>query len=335
MESLEHLEISKVILSVAAHRQAEAFCSQQKDPSKAEQVYLNTLAIYAVDEYLRSLGISTALDESDSVQIVNQTLTNGADLRLPDIGQLECRLIDHDAEAMYVPEEVWGDRIGYIAVQLSEDCSEASLLGFVKAVDSISIPLSKLESLSAFLDYLEQLETQTQAQEEQVLVTSATRFPEKKPINRLSQWLDHTLESGWQLIEDIKYEWSTPQSEPAIAFRHARASQNVADSELIQYGKSLNFNQYGEENNIQLVVGLRSQPNHQYQVRVRLYPAGDRYLTPGLEVSLVNNIGKVVSQNQMPPHQPYFEMMLGLNKGDSFGVRISDSQTTAEESFAF
>jgi Protein of unknown function (DUF1822) len=58
-----------VPLSNNAHRWAEDFAREQDNPSKGRQVYLNTLAVYAVYSYLKWLNIEAALNQSDSWHI--------------------------------------------------------------------------------------------------------------------------------------------------------------------------------------------------------------------------------------------------------------------------
>ena len=55
-----------VPLSFEAHSIAQHFQRQQSPTQKAKQVYLNTLAVYAVDFYLRCLGFELNPEQSDS-----------------------------------------------------------------------------------------------------------------------------------------------------------------------------------------------------------------------------------------------------------------------------
>jgi hypothetical protein len=54
-------EASNFTVSVLrpAHQLAEKFCQHQSNLQKAEQVYLNTLAVYAVNYHLQCLGFET------------------------------------------------------------------------------------------------------------------------------------------------------------------------------------------------------------------------------------------------------------------------------------
>jgi hypothetical protein len=51
--------IFTVPLALEAHSRAEEFRRYQSNPGKAKQVYLNTLAVYAVHVYLQCRGFET------------------------------------------------------------------------------------------------------------------------------------------------------------------------------------------------------------------------------------------------------------------------------------
>ncbi|EGJ34491.1 MULTISPECIES: DUF1822 family protein [Moorena] len=146
-----------VTLPEAAHQLAEKRCQQQSNLEKAEQVYLNTLVVYAVNEYLQGLGFETDLESSDSQKEIMQTFLDVADLVVKNYGKLECKPVSPDAEFVYVPEEVWQDRIAYIAVLLNHSLTEAKLLGFVENVATNELPLRKLQPMAYFPGYLQDL----------------------------------------------------------------------------------------------------------------------------------------------------------------------------------
>ena len=123
--------IFTVPLALEAHSRAEQFRRYQSNPDKAKQVYLNTLAVYAVNMYLQCRGFETDLETSDSWNPAMQMLLDTADLVVKNRGRLECRPVLPNAEVVCTPAEVWSERIGYVAVRLSESLREATLLGFV------------------------------------------------------------------------------------------------------------------------------------------------------------------------------------------------------------
>jgi hypothetical protein len=74
-------------------------------------------------------------------------------------GKLECRPVQPDTEIVYVPEEVWEERIGYIAVQLDASLQEATLWGFTAIVSTCEVALSELRALDQLPNYLSQFQS--------------------------------------------------------------------------------------------------------------------------------------------------------------------------------
>jgi hypothetical protein len=146
-----------VPLTLESHQIAQKFHEQQSNWKKAKQVYLNTLAVYAVKFYLECLGIETAWSASGSWNPVMQTLANMADLELENIGKLECCPLLPEAQVCQVAPEVWSNRIGYVAVELDRSLTQATLVGFVPTANWQELPLSQLKSLEDLLEHLSQL----------------------------------------------------------------------------------------------------------------------------------------------------------------------------------
>src|SRR3569832_686800 len=146
----------KVPLPQEAHSRAELFRRHQSNPQKAKQVYLNTLAVYAVNFYLQRLKFETDLSASESWNPVMQTLMDVADLSVKERGFFECRPVLSESRVCYVPPEGWSERIGYVVLHLNESFSEATLLGFGELVTKKELSLSLLRSLDDLPRYLNQ-----------------------------------------------------------------------------------------------------------------------------------------------------------------------------------
>lgn len=154
-----------VPLGSEAHRWARQLATatlQLAPPSTkqdvAKRVYLNTLAVYAVYSYLKWQAYEPQLDEGDSWQPVTCAKWDIADLVLPGIGKLECRPLWEGDRAIALSGEATEDRIGYMAIELEASLASAKLLGFVSSVETLEIPLDRLQTLDDFIDYLDRLE---------------------------------------------------------------------------------------------------------------------------------------------------------------------------------
>ncbi|MEM7714486.1 MAG: DUF1822 family protein [Cyanobacteria bacterium P01_A01_bin.68] len=146
-----------VSLTSKAHQLAEQFSSYHSNLQKSEQVYHNTLAIYAVNHYLQCLGFTTDYQASNSYDVIMQSFLDIADLEVIDRGKLECRVVLPNADFVYIPQEVWTGRIGYIAVQLDGSLKTGTLLGFTEKVATEKLPLNQLRPLEEFPQYLQQV----------------------------------------------------------------------------------------------------------------------------------------------------------------------------------
>ncbi len=58
MNTIQTRQIT-VPLGIEAHRKAQQFAAEQATPQKRKRVYLNTLAVYAVHNFLNWLKIET------------------------------------------------------------------------------------------------------------------------------------------------------------------------------------------------------------------------------------------------------------------------------------
>ncbi len=145
-------------ISALARQLAEKWSRQHTLPQKSQQILLNTLSVSFTNFYLECMGFETDLQGSDSWNPIQQTLTDAADLLIKNFGKLECRPVLENGRFMYVPPEVRGNRIGYVAVEISESLQSAKLLGFIKDVSVENLPIERLEPLENLLNYLECLE---------------------------------------------------------------------------------------------------------------------------------------------------------------------------------
>ncbi|MEK0195486.1 DUF1822 family protein, partial [Microcoleus anatoxicus] len=152
-----------VPLTSKALKLAKSFQEQYESPAKARQVYLNTLAVYAVDTYCQCLGIETDLEASDSLNPVMQTLMDVADLEITGIGKLECRPVLPTDENCYIPADTWENRIGYVAVEIDESSREATLFGFYPTINPLEmmeqVSCESFQPLEALIDHLDRIES--------------------------------------------------------------------------------------------------------------------------------------------------------------------------------
>ncbi|MGB7442753.1 MAG: DUF1822 family protein [Coleofasciculaceae cyanobacterium] len=289
-----------VSLALEAHSRAQQFQRYQSTPEKAKQVYLNSLAVYAVNIYLQCRGFETDLEKSGCWDSAIQMLMDTADLEVKNYGKLECRPVLPASEVLYIPEEVWADRIGFVAVQLTESLREATILGFVDKASRSEMPLSQLRSLGDLPGYLNQL----------------------KPLVNLSQWFEDIFEAGWQAIDALLNREPT---ELAFGFRNTQQT-DICRGKLIELGE---LNQ-----SVVMIVMLTGESEHDREIGVEVQPPKSQiYLPANLQLMLLNEEGEVVMDVQAGSDNKKIQLEFEGETGDCFSVKVALGNVSVTENF--
>ncbi|MEG4802947.1 DUF1822 family protein [Microcoleus sp. ARI1-B5] len=254
-DNLSNLEPLPMPITQNSLQLARQFSAQQRHPQRQEQVYLNTLAVLAVRDYLTILSIDTDLTQCDSWNPAVRLFADAADLYVKGLGKIECRPMRHlhqnlakanqdlsanPPDICPVPVEARAERIGYIAVEIDEEEKEARLLGFSQTADSGELVLSELHSLDDFLVHLEHLfEAKVDLRQWLVNVFAPDWQPFDAVFNpqpqasppetidnpipsKLGNWFKNIFEAGWQKIEQGKQSLEDAlfsEEKPDFAFR--------------------------------------------------------------------------------------------------------------------
>ncbi|MDY6937069.1 MAG: DUF1822 family protein [Cyanobacteriota bacterium] len=286
---------------------AREFCAEQPSADRAERVYLNTLAVCAVRDYLQLVEIATDLEASDSWNPVVRLCDDVADLKIEGVGTLECRPVnasapdpsDSTSRVCPVPPEVQSDRVGYAIVEIDDAKSTATLLGFVKTVANDSISLTQLESLDALLAHLDRV---------------------GQPKIQLERWLHGQFAADWSDAESLLFSEVQPQATPNPSQMRSPLSRwmqmflppqdrdpqpvplrggsrvtrlvpeaQVARAKLVDLGMQLG------DRAIALLVALTQDRDLKVGVWVQVHPMrGARYLPPNLKLALLSDTGETL-----------------------------------------
>jgi hypothetical protein len=301
-------EFIKIPLGTEAHRYAEEFAAQQRNPQKGKQVYLNTLAVYAVHRYLDWINIETDLNQSDSWQSGNRMLFDVADIVLPGTGKLECRPVLPDEEILYLPEEVRYDRIGYVAVRFGQQLNQVELLGFMPSefiIDSLEqIQLDKLHALNDIIGYLKKAES--------------------AKIIALRKWLEGKYPSGWlstlDLVKTPSFKRSNPTTLQPSAVR----------------AKEINLGGKLADRTFALVVRLTPIDANNTEIQVYLYPTSKSPyddLPDDVQLIIVNEEGLDFMHAQTRKLDRSLCLSFSGKVGEKFGVKITFENACISESF--
>lgn len=332
-----------VPLSFEAHALAEQYRREHSRPEKAKQVYLNTLAMYAMDFYCRCMGFETDWERNNRYNLLMQTFMDVADLKVKRLGQLvgtvECRPVLPDVEVLEVPPEAWDHRIAYVAVQLNPSLKQGTLRGFVPAVvhQGGVIPLSELRSLADFPAYLSEFtpvnlrhwlenrfEVGWRTIDEVFVPTEVSRVPELtaqtrfrgKTPEELIEILNSTQdeETRWQVAERL---WTVDPNNPVSGVRR------VADLGMQLGGHG-----------VALMVAILPKPDQRVAILLRVYPMGYQlHLPTGLQLIGLDEAGNSFAEVQARDQDNYIQLKFTADPGDLFGVRVALEETRITEHF--
>jgi len=307
----------KLPITQAACTLAQQFANQQPTPAKAEQVRLNTLAVWVVNEYLQMMEIPTNLKAGDSWNPIMQLCTNVADLEIASVGRLECRPVKLHEPVCLIPPETWEERVGYVVVQIDESLQEANLLGFTQSVDSEFLPLHQLQPLEKLIDRIAQLKAS----------------PVQTLVN-LSQWLMGQIDAGWQTVESLR---DLLESRPAYAFRggvtteESFANQQPAATKrakLIDLGIQL------ADNPLMLIMEINPEQNNKTSIRLQLHPTANQVFLPErVKLTVLDESEQIFLEAQARSADNYIQLQFRGEIQEKFSVAISLDDMSIKEHF--
>lgn len=303
----------QVPLRKDAHQKAEKFAAEQDSVEKGKQVYLNTLAVYAVNDYLKWLNIETALHESDSWNWSIRTFFDIADLVLPSIGRIECRPVLPGEKELVLPQEVTQERIGYVAVRFSKQLDFVEILGFVPAKPIIAqsevIEISKFASIDILIDIINR---------------------RKMKVN-LCQWLEGIFEGGWQSPELVlagdfrSLKLANEFRGAATATRQDKDSvtNSISRAKIIDVGRQ-----------IILLMELTPTNSAVFDIRLRVYPAENTvHLPTDLQLTIFDESGNVCMETQSETANDWMQLEFSCEHEEKFTVELKLEETSIHEEF--
>lgn len=310
-----------VPLGKDAHRWAEQFAAEQATPEKEKQVYLNTLAVYAVHSYLKWLTVETALSQSDSWHPGVRAIFDVADLVLPNIGKLECRPVLPGETALVLPTEVIQDRIGYVAVQFNQQLDSVQLLGFASAEAntqaSETLHISELQSLDALIDQIYQ-----------PLIKQLPRpsvKPERVLVN-LRQWIEGVFNEDWQSAD-----W--------VLASNLRSTINLTHQGLapepftISRAKEIDWRMHQVDMVLALMVQLTPKAKD-VDICLRLYPSSDvAHLPPDLQLAVLDEAGNICMEAQARSADSWIQLEFSCNPEERFSLKVVLGEISITEEF--
>ncbi|MGD1920084.1 MAG: DUF1822 family protein [Pleurocapsa sp.] len=305
-------KVFRTIIPLKIHIEAERFRCYQCQGDKAKKVYLNTLAVSTVSLYLNSLGWSTNLEDSDSWNPVLQTMMDVADLQIPSYGKLECRFVLKGKDTVTIPPEVWSERIGYVIVELEESLNYATVIGFVRQVSQIELPLSELESLAEFPTYLSQ-------QKRAEIIQAPT----------LNKWFSNHQDQNWRHFEELF------SSNISVNFRSPQKLADTAKDKLSSAVQRVKLIELEKNNDLSIALVLNILPKTKQEFDISLIIFNSQihqYLPKGLEMIITDRDSYPVMIAQANETET-IEFCFSGNLGENFSIEFALNEEIIVESF--
>ncbi|MBV6624866.1 MAG: DUF1822 family protein [Rivularia sp. (in: Bacteria)] len=283
---------------------ARQFANEQPNPTsqKARQVYLNTIAICAVNNYLRIIGISTNITAGDSWNSSIRLIEDVADLWITGKGSLECRAVKKGASKCHIPSLAGLKRIGCVIVEIDEEQNEAILKGFTSDELAIEyLPLHNLISIEYLPSYLYKL----------------------KPLVNLSQWLQNIFENGWETVETVL---GSQINQPAVAFRSKSKVSHYQRCKLINLGDKTQL--------VALFITVTPESRSNTNILIELKPhSNQNYLPANLQIILLDEYNQAILDTKTEQSNQHIQLDLTGEPGERFSIKIALGKNSFSEYF--
>mgnify|MGYP001794745398 CR=1 FL=1 len=294
----------QIPLGKDAHQKAEEFAAEQDDLDKGKQVYLNTLAVYAVNNYLKWLSIETALYQSDSWNWSTRTFFDIADLMLPNVGRIECRPVLPGEEVVVLPQEVTQERIGYIAVRFNKQLDFVQILGFVPARPIINnseiIEINRFESIDILIDIINR---------------------RKMKVN-LCQWLEGIFNQDWESPELVLAGSFRSTATMTRQYQDSQTS-SISRAKVVDVGRQ-----------IVLLMELTPTNSAVFDIRLRVYPAENTlHLPQDLQLTIFDESGVACMNTQAEIANDWMQLEFDCQHEEKFSVELKLGETSITEEF--
>ena len=283
---------------------ARQFANEQPNPKsdKAQQVYLNTIAVCAVNNYLRILGISTDLAAGDSWNSSIRLAEDVADLCITGKGSLECRPVKKGALTCKIPPFIGLERIAYVIVEIDEDQKTAILRGFTpKTAANVDLSLKDLDLLLDLPSYLHKL----------------------RPLVNLSKWFKNIFETGWKSVETVLGERA---AQPALAFRGKSKAGNLKRCKILELGS--------HTESVALIVTIIPESESNTNILIELKPhLSQNYLPTNLQIILLDEYEQTIVDTKIEKSKQHIQLDLSGEPGERFSIKIILGEASISEHF--
>lgn len=313
----------EVPLTTEAHEIALRFAAEQLTVARGKKIYLNTLAVYAVHYYLEWSEIETDLNSGDSWHPALHCLFDTADLVVPKVGKLECRIIEPGEIEIDLPSEVVQNRAGYIVVQFNEYFNQVQLVGFIKAsalANPDHIVIAALEPIDSLVSYLRNY-----------LIPKESELSFPPTAVRLTQWLSNIFEDGWQAMSSLlatNMAFHTRNTDLILVNESISQEAGVSGGKLIDLGIEI------YQHPVALVLRFTPVSAQEVNVLVQVLPSrGQRILPENLRLTVSDEVGANSRDAFARKTDNWIRLEFDGEPGERFSVEVALGEASVTEYF--
>ena len=301
------------------------------------QIYLNTLALFALEKWLKERMPEQSISTSDRL-VENTGRLNIGEFKVCAIAteHLLDELVKLPRDVVESPELTTHF---YAILEVLEEQEEVIFRGYLNYNQSIDyrdrtnlqpqddfyqLPLSLFDTEPNHLLFsCRFLEPTSISLPVEATMTTATSKEYIQNTTKLSQWLQNIFDETWQTIDSL----INPEANLEYGLRNV--DPQVKRAKLINLGMQLG------EGNVALLVKIKGEPNGKLAVSIQLHPDGEaRHLPPNLKLILLSKAGKVLQEVQSRTQDNYIQLKSFRGEpGKRFQIQVSLGSLSITENF--
>ena len=302
------------------------------------QVYLNALALFALEKWFKERMPEQSIDVSEEIT-QNAGILNLGGFRVCVIAT--DNLLDELVKLPVVVESPELISHFYTIVEVLEEQEEAifrgclnndrlvdyrDLLNLQPGDNFYQLPLSLFDTEpNHLLSYCRFLEPTSISLPVEVtkMTTATSKEYIQKSTTRLSEWLQNVYDETWQTVDSLL------QPQVNLEYGLRNFDEEVKRAKLIDLGIQL------KDLNVALLVKIKENLNSKLAVCVQLHPSAEaRYLPPNLKLIMLSKSGKVLQKVQSRVQDNYIQLKsFKGEKGKQFKIKVSIESFSVTEHF--
>ena len=318
---------------------AKNISSQIKNESSQWQIYLNTLALFALEKWFKeriseqSISISDRYIENTGMLDIGEFKVCGiaTENLLHELVELPKNIVESPELASHF----------YIILEVLEEQEEVIFRGCLCYERLINyrdrtnlqpqdnfyqLPLSLFDTepnhLLLYCHFLEPTSIPLPVRSAQITTTKPPQYIQKS-TTKLSQWLQNVFDETWQTIDSL----INPEANLEYSLRNV--DEGVKRAKLIDLGMQLG------NQNVALLVNIKGETEGKLAILIQLHPGSEaRYLPPNLKLILLSKAGKILQEVQSRTRDNCIQLKpFRGEKGKRFQIQVSLGSSSITENF--